>query len=156
MQAGSPGFPPVRIHSYGQSWGGRVRTCTERGAAAVEFALVLPILLLLLLGIFEFGRIYNAQLTLTQASREGARVMAIEDDAILARNSSIQAAVSLDPALMTIEIESRDPTITGSVEIDKCNPGHQVTVRIMYPVDTLSGFFAPVHLTGQGVMRCGG
>lgn len=127
----------------------------ERGAAAVELALVVPLLLLLLLGIMEFGRAYNAQITLTQAAREGVRVMAIEDDAPGARASVIHAAVLLDPAFMTIDIKSRDID-DGSTIVDKCEPGRQVTVRVKYALPTLTGFFGPLSLTGQGVMRCGG
>jgi Flp pilus assembly protein TadG len=108
------------------------------------------------MGILEFGRIYNAQITLTQAAREGVRVMAIENDATLARNSSIQAAVSLDPSLITIEIESRDPSISGPIAVDTCNPDYQATVRVTYQITTMSGFLAPFDLTGVGVMRCGG
>ncbi len=44
---------------------------SESGAAAVEFALVVPILLLLVLGIIEFGRAYNIQNSLSAAAREG-------------------------------------------------------------------------------------
>ena len=46
------------------------------GAAAVEMALVLPLLMLVLCGIIDFGRMFNAQITLTQAAREGARAAA--------------------------------------------------------------------------------
>ncbi len=49
----------------------------SRGQALVEMALVLPLLLLLLLGLVEFGRIFNAHLVLTAASREGARAAAV-------------------------------------------------------------------------------
>lgn len=45
----------------------------ERGATAVEFALVSPLLLTLLFGVFEFGRAYAAQTAVTTASREAAR-----------------------------------------------------------------------------------
>jgi Flp pilus assembly protein TadG len=48
----------------------------REGATAVEFAIVLPILLMLLLGIISVGLLYNQQLTLTQAAREGARFAA--------------------------------------------------------------------------------
>ncbi len=48
----------------------------DRGAAAVEFALLLPVLLLVVFGIIDFGRALNAQITLTQAAREGARLAA--------------------------------------------------------------------------------
>ena len=50
----------------------------------VEFAAVLPVLLLLVLAIFEFGRVYNAQIIVTQAAREGARkgvITAVDADA---------------------------------------------------------------------------
>ncbi len=50
---------------------------SERGAVAVEFALLAPVLIMLLLGIMEFGRAYNVQITLSSAAREGVRVMAI-------------------------------------------------------------------------------
>ena len=52
----------------------------DRGASAVEFALVLPLLLLIVFGIIDFGRALNAQITLTQAAREGARLDAVGDD----------------------------------------------------------------------------
>lgn len=50
----------------------------ENGQSLVEFALVLPILLLFLLGIIEFGWLYNAKIIMTSAAREGARVYAIK------------------------------------------------------------------------------
>jgi Flp pilus assembly protein TadG len=51
----------------------------EAGAAAVEFALVLPIILLILFGTIEFGRAWNVRQTLTDAAREGARVAAVNN-----------------------------------------------------------------------------
>lgn len=52
-------------------------TRTDRGAAAVEMALVTPLLLLMLFGIIDFGRMLNAQITLTEAAREGARAVSL-------------------------------------------------------------------------------
>ncbi len=49
----------------------------EKGQALVELAFVLPILLILVFGIIEFGNIYYTNLTLNNASREGARTGAI-------------------------------------------------------------------------------
>lgn len=50
---------------------------TERGQSFAEFALILPFLLLLVFGIFDFGRGMSANVTVTNASREGARYMAV-------------------------------------------------------------------------------
>ena len=57
----------------------------ERGAVALEFALVLPILLVILVSIMEFSLLLNAQITLTNAAREGARSMALHDSPATAR-----------------------------------------------------------------------
>lgn len=49
------------------------RLGNQRGAAAVEFALLLTILVVLVLGMFDFGRVFDAWLVATNAAREGAR-----------------------------------------------------------------------------------
>lgn len=49
----------------------------EKAQSLVEFALILPLLLVILLGIIEFGWFFNAKITLTSAAREGVRVYAI-------------------------------------------------------------------------------
>jgi Flp pilus assembly protein TadG len=54
------------------------RTCTsERGAELVEFALTFPLLLLVVLGIIDFGLMFQRYEVLTNAAREGARVAAL-------------------------------------------------------------------------------
>lgn len=50
---------------------------SEKGVSLIEFALVLPILLALLIGIVEFGWILNGHITVTGAAREGARVAVV-------------------------------------------------------------------------------
>ena len=52
----------------------------EDGQSALEFAIVLPILLLLVCGIIEFGLLFNMQLTLNNCAREGVRYAAINSD----------------------------------------------------------------------------
>ena len=49
----------------------------ENGSSSIEFALILPVLVLLLLGIFQFGLAYNNYLAITHAAREGARMAAV-------------------------------------------------------------------------------
>jgi Flp pilus assembly protein TadG len=57
------------------------RIHAEDGAAAVEFALVVPILILLVFGIIEFGFVFNQWLSVTHAAREGVRTYSLTGDA---------------------------------------------------------------------------
>jgi Flp pilus assembly protein TadG len=122
---------------------------SEDGAVAVEFALLLPILVVLLLGIMEFGLLYNAQITLTNAAREGARTVAIENDQAAARADVKTAAFILDPALTDADI-TFSPAGT-------CAAGMTSVSTIRYEYRYLSGLFgASLTLTGKAAMRCGG
>ena len=63
----------------------RTRIRNERGAALLETAITIPIILLISVGIFEFGRAYQTWQVLTNAAREGARVAIIsgnDDDQV--------------------------------------------------------------------------
>lgn len=124
---------------------------SERGAVAVEFALVAPILIMLLLGIIEYSRAYNAQVSLTNAAREGVRVMAISNDQPTARTAAKNAAVSLTPGLVDTNF-----VFSATNGTDKCSPGAQMTVTINYSFNTLTGFTGPLAMKGKGVMLCGG
>lgn len=129
----------------------------ERGAVAVEMALLLPLLLLLLVGIIEFGRVLNVQVSLSQAAREGARNAAIHynDDELDVEGAALGAAPSLAGLGVAVTHNA------GS-----CAPGADVTVNTNVTLPSLtgfldSGFFGapgifPVSMNGVGVMRCGG
>ncbi|MGY1610110.1 MULTISPECIES: TadE/TadG family type IV pilus assembly protein [unclassified Geodermatophilus] len=128
----------------------RSRVRDERGASVVEFALILPVLLVLVLGIAEFGHAFQVQGTLTAAAREGARAMALQNDPAAARNAVRAAAPTLDPAITNGQI-----TVTPAA----CPPTGTANVRVTvdYPMPFLTDFFgASIDLTGTGVMRCNG
>lgn len=126
------------------------RTDRERGAAAVEFALVVPLLIMLVMGIAEFGRAYNAQAILSGAAREGVRVMALQNDATAARTATRAAASPL--VLSSSQISVSPDSCTSSSTVNST-----ATVRITYPLSFIGGFFgASVTLTGKAVMRCNG
>jgi Flp pilus assembly protein TadG len=129
----------------------------EHGAVAVEFALILPVLLLLLLGIAEFGRAYNAQISLTHAARESVRALAITNDASAAVTRARDAAPSLLPALSAGNVavsfaDSAAPHASRS----SCGAGRDAIITISYPLQSLTGIAGPFNLTGRGVMRCAG
>ena len=120
----------------------------ERGAVAVEFALVVPLLLMVIFAIVEFGLIYNAQIQVTAAAREGARAAALGAPLADSRATAVAAAPALSPALTAANV---------SVTPATCAPGTNVTVSIVdYRLNSVSGLFTGgVALSGKAVMRCG-
>jgi hypothetical protein len=79
---------------------------SEQGQATIEFALVVPVLLLLLVGISDLGRALNAYVTVTNASREGARFAIANVSATEAQivDEVARRARPLDPALLDVEV----------------------------------------------------
>lgn len=73
----------------------------DRGASAVELAIVLPVLLLVLGGIIDFGRAFTTQMAVTQAAREGARMVALNYSAGDV-NSRVNAAAGTFAVTTTI------------------------------------------------------
>jgi Flp pilus assembly protein TadG len=118
----------------------------------VEFALIVPLLIVLVIGIAEFGRAFQVQGTLSAAAREGVRLMALQNDPAAARAAVRNAAASLDPGIT-------DGQITISPASCPVLNGGSTSVRLTidYPMPYLTGFFGTgVDLTGTGVMRCNG
>jgi Flp pilus assembly pilin Flp len=125
---------------------------SQNGATAVEFAIILPLLLVLIFGIIEFGLfLYNRQV-ITNAAREGARagivvrIPRLSDAQIetLVRNYSEQRLVTYGSGTLNIPLplDRRDPAgnLLG-VDSDG-NPilghfGDFLTIRVTYPYDWL-------------------
>ncbi|MDD9206642.1 TadE/TadG family type IV pilus assembly protein [Georgenia sp. 10Sc9-8] len=125
----------------------------ERGAAAVEFALVVPVLIFLVFGIAEFGRAYHLQTTLSAAARDGVRVMALQDDPAAAREAVRASAGALAPALTDEQIKVTPTTCAAT----GTTPAGTALVSVTYEMDFITGLFdAGVTLTGKGTMRCNG
>lgn len=78
----------------------------EKGASAVEFALILIPLIILIFAIFEFGILFNNYIALTHAAREGARLAAVGEDELVIKEKIIDRAPS-------VEIEDEDINIEG-------------------------------------------
>ena len=121
----------------------------DRGAAVVEFALVAPLLLMMVLGIAEFGRAYHVQTTLSQAAREGVREMALKNDPAGAVAATKAAAPTL--TLTNITVTPSSCIASGTT------PAATATVTVTYPLAfTTKLFGSGKTLTGRGVMRCNG
>jgi Flp pilus assembly protein TadG len=109
-----------------------------------------PVLLLLVLGIAEFGRAYNISTTVSGAAREGVRTLAVQHDAGAARAAAQNAAPTLNLTSAEIDVSP------GSCPVGETTPT-TATVTVTYRMDFLTNLFArSITLTGRGVMQCGG
>jgi len=120
-----------------------------RGAAVVELAVVLPLLLTIVFGIIEFGWIFMVRETLTNASREGCRVAVLQGSTD--QNINNQVAASMAGAGLT-------GYTVGITHSTPGNPTEMVVVKIPYAkVSLLKGYFfggsTNFNLTATTVMR---
>ena len=137
------------------------RMRSEKGAALLEAAITVPIILLISVGIFEFGRAYQTWQVLTNAAREGARIAVLTgttDAAVTTRVRNYMQAGSLpNYATATVKI-TRDIALTGpdtgsSIQIDYpfqfmvLNP----VVKLIAPSDNKTG--APITMRSSALMR---
>jgi Flp pilus assembly protein TadG len=103
---------------------------SESGQGIVEFALVLPLLLMLVLGIIQFGITFNNYLTLTDATRVGARKAAVSRG--LGDNGAAgQAAVIASAANLNLTPDRVSVTVTAPG--NWATPGSDISVTATYP-----------------------
>lgn len=107
----------------------KVRDGRQRGATAVEFALVLPLLLSMLLGVIDFGTALGQSVSLQGAARESARQGVTQGDVIASAN---RARGSLDSSKLQVRF---------AVDTSAGAPGLMV-VCLRYPQSSLSGFYS--------------
>jgi len=126
----------------------------DRGAAAIEFALLFPLLMLIVFGIIDFGRALNAQITLTQAAREGARLDALGEPNVVSQTQA--AATGLSPVSVSVTAcpPGAAPTVNAVVDVT-------YTFEFVTPIGVIAGLVggsgglgSPVTLTATGVMPC--
>jgi len=99
----------------------RFRPAESRGQSLVEFALILPIFILVLVGIFDGGRLVFAYHTVNNAAREGGREATVNQTItdIQARAAEHAVALGIDPT--TVSVDFRLPTGAGPNTPGSCN-----------------------------------
>jgi Flp pilus assembly protein TadG len=119
---------------------------SERGAAVLEFALILPLLLMLVFGIITFGRAYHAKVQLAGAVREGARELALGKTSGQAASATVGAAGGLIAA--------------GNVTTSGCPAGGadgtarvEASYDLEYTIPLVRS--GTLTITAEGAMRCG-
>ena len=110
----------------------------ERGQAIVEFALVLPLLLILLFGVIDFGRALQTYITINNASREGARLGAINPDADV-EGKVREAAGAFDNADLSVETSFPDGKESGESVVVDVDYEYSFITPLGSFVETLSG-----------------
>lgn len=125
----------------------------EGGQALVELALLIPILLIIIFGIVEFGRVFHAHLAVSHASREGARIGVVVGGAGTAdsdiKERVMSSAVSLNLSEDNIEIT---PSLSSR------SRGSALTVEVSYQVPLYTPFIGdlipnPFPIRGSTTMR---
>jgi Flp pilus assembly protein TadG len=151
---------------------GRLRRCglirEDGGQALVELALALPLLLLILVGIFEFARAYSIKQTLVNAAREGARTAVVQGATGTPNDSLVRVVVNSYASANNVSVDSTtitaaapDGTARGSFGAAQSGDAVSVTVYDRYeflligPVLGLIGetFRDGVNLGSRATMR---
>ena len=147
--------PSTSGYSAGRSAKGhkarRLSRKMRPGAALVEFAIVAPVLFLLILGMIEFGRAVMVQQILTNASREGAR------RAILEHATATEVEDYVADYLTNTFVSGAAVTVAPG-DLSDTGFGDPVTVTVSVPFDQVSWVPAPWFLggktlTAQSMMR---
>lgn len=118
----------------------------QHGQSLVEFALILPVLLIILSGVLDLGRLYYAYVAVTDAAAEGASYASIrptDRDGIYARAQSASGGmVVLDPDLVEV---APDPPPTTS--------GAQIAVTVSYTFTLLTPFMQVIVPEGTLLLQ---
>lgn len=119
---------------------------SQKGQSLVEFALIVPLILLLLFGMFDIGRVLFSAVALEHAAREGARVASVgktNADVIASINN---ATTGLDSSRVSVSISTEART-----------SGENIEIHLSYPVSMINplmrSFQSSFTISSKSVMR---
>ncbi len=142
-------------HHKTQVPGAHVRKPT-RGQGLVEFALVLPLLVLIIFGVLDLGRAFYSLIAITNAAREGARYGAYHADDMAVGWTGVVAAVRREAAGSGIDLSSSPINVAcPDFNVDWwCDRGEPITVSVSYDFDLLLGWLlpSPIQITRDAKM----
>ena len=135
------------------------RITNQKGAALVEFAIVLPLLLVLVFGMIEFSIMFYDKAVITNASREGARTGIVYDFPNRVTMGQIEDAVEEYARGRLISFGGANPE--PETDSNECiNAGDSLTVNVSYEYSYLvlpsfiTSLTGPLDLTAVTTMRC--
>jgi Flp pilus assembly protein TadG len=123
------------------------------GQGLVELALLIPLLLLLILGVFDLGRAFFSIITITNAAREGARYgLSYPNDTLGIQNATVNEAngSGIPVNLGDVSVDCVDM----STPFGKCDPGLPITVTVQHSFDLTLGWLlpSPIDFSRSAVM----
>jgi Flp pilus assembly protein TadG len=129
----------------------RRRRDGEDGVTMAEFALILPVIVVIMVSIFEFGLAFHHSQAIEAAAREGARLASLSSTSTTDVSNRVDAALTgiYSPGTVTVAVNP-DPAVCLG------RPGQQVqvTVTANEPIDIPLLFNTTVTLTGDAIFRC--
>jgi Flp pilus assembly protein TadG len=136
------------------------RLRSQKGAALLETAIVLPLILLVCVGIFEFGRAYQTWQVLTNAAREGARAAIITgttDTDVTTRVRNYMQGGALPNYLTATVTITRNVALTGSDTATRVQIDYPFQFIVLQPVVRLvvrtATTGAPITMHSAALMR---
>jgi Flp pilus assembly protein TadG len=134
-----------------------------RGAALLEMALTLPMMLLVSIGMVEFGRAYQTWQVLTNAAREGARIAVLpgtDDTSVTTRVKTYMSDGQLSNSAGATVLITRDNTIAigaGTASASRVTVNYPFTFMVLQPVAKLivsnSTLGTPLTMSVSALMR---
>ena len=124
----------------------------RHGQSMVEFALILPLMILIIAGIFDLGRAFFASITITNAAREGARYGTLNPDYYqgicdATKNEALNSGISLGYNNITISCNSTMTCPSTGLEVLGCNENQPMIVKVSYDYnDMLFRLFFPTGI----------
>jgi len=132
---------------------------SSRGQSLVEFALILPVFVVILVGIFDGGRLVFSYNGVNNAAREGGREATVNQTVADIQARAAQHAVALDIAPADVSVDFRLPTAPavagscdsalGSADIYGCLAVVQVTYVYTAATPIISALIGPISVTGE-------
>ncbi|MEO7753772.1 MAG: TadE/TadG family type IV pilus assembly protein [Terracoccus sp.] len=126
----------------------------DRGAAAVEFALLLPVVFLIIAGIVDFGTVFFTKIELTNAAREGARAAVTGSIVVDVQARALAALPGVNGPSVPGPVVCPVPGVGTATVIVEAPAGW----RLLKPALNLlgAGSALPTTLSAKAVMKCGG
>lgn len=123
----------------------------ESGQSLVEFALILPIILLLVLGMIEFGWLLNGKITLNSAAREGARVAVVLNVSDTERKQRVYDTINstLESSGITVKYEDLEVTPDSNIYTDV----NDMVIKVKGSIKPIIGLYVPNTVTMSSMAR---